>query len=228
MLFKVRQQTPFVLSLVRAYRKGILKKKHLEDALVAIEKFHFSFTAITSQRSSGGISAMYASLARRLSNNSDIHKILDIIKELKHKLRDRIPSFEEFEALFPEHIYTKNYTKERKLIKYILIRFDQEINSGTRLDYNQMTIEHLISQSEIGTGNYTDEIIGQLGNLILVSNKLNEKLKNKSFKEKIAIIKKSGINLPPELVSTTDWTDAKIIDRTKKMAHKAYNEIWKI
>ena len=41
---------------------------------------------------------MYASLARRLSNSSDIHKILEIFKELKQKFRDRIPSFEEFEA----------------------------------------------------------------------------------------------------------------------------------
>ena len=57
-LFRVKQQVPCVLSLVRAYSEGKIKSKHLQDALVAIEKFHFLFTAVTSQRSSGGISGM--------------------------------------------------------------------------------------------------------------------------------------------------------------------------
>lgn len=38
MLFRVRQQTPCVLSLVREYRSKRIKKKHIEKALVAIEK----------------------------------------------------------------------------------------------------------------------------------------------------------------------------------------------
>ena len=40
--FRVVQQTPCVLSLLREYRiSKKLKKKHVEDAVVAIEKFHF-------------------------------------------------------------------------------------------------------------------------------------------------------------------------------------------
>jgi hypothetical protein len=46
-LFRVTQQVPCVLSLIRAYNQGKLKRNHLEDALVGIEKFHFLFTAIT-------------------------------------------------------------------------------------------------------------------------------------------------------------------------------------
>jgi hypothetical protein len=53
-LFRVTQQVPCVLSLMRGYSQGKLKRNHLEDALVAIEKFHFLFTAVTSQRSSAG------------------------------------------------------------------------------------------------------------------------------------------------------------------------------
>lgn len=72
--FRVAQQTPCVLSLLREYRiTKKLKKKHLEDAVVAIEKFHFLFTAVTSQRSSGGISGMYAALGRRIFEANDTH-----------------------------------------------------------------------------------------------------------------------------------------------------------
>ena len=102
MLFRVQQQTPCVLSLVREYKEGKIKKKHLEAALIAIEKFHFLFTAVTSQRSSGGISSMYASLGRRLFEAADTHAAVDVIRDLKNKLRPKIPSEIEVHALFPE------------------------------------------------------------------------------------------------------------------------------
>jgi hypothetical protein len=66
---------------MRAYNQKKLKKTHLEDALVAIEKFHFLFTAITSQRSSGGISGMYARLARSVYEAQDMHSAVKVIGE---------------------------------------------------------------------------------------------------------------------------------------------------
>lgn len=57
-LFRVRQQVPATLSLVRAYKSNRVNVSQLTKALSQIEKFHFLFTAITSQRSSGGISGM--------------------------------------------------------------------------------------------------------------------------------------------------------------------------
>lgn len=134
-LFRVQQQTPCVLSLVRAYKGGRIKKKHLEDALIAIEKFHFLFTAVTSQRSSGGISGMYASLARRLFEAGDVDGALTVIAELKQKLRDRIPSRDEVRAVFPEIVYTERTTKQRSLVRYILGALDYQKRSGTVVDY---------------------------------------------------------------------------------------------
>jgi len=105
MLFRVQQQTPCVLSLLREYRiTSKLKKRHAEDALVAIEKFHFVFTAVTSQRSSGGISGMYAALGRRLFEAIDTEKAVEVIRDLKAKLRSRVPSIEEFKAVHPKNL----------------------------------------------------------------------------------------------------------------------------
>ncbi len=229
MLFRVKQQTPCVLSLVRKYRDDHIKKKHLEDAVVAIEKFHFLFTAITSQRSSGGISAMYASLARRLFETTDIQLAVDIIRDIKDKLRNRIPSVEEVKALFPEIIYTNNFTKQRKLVKYILAAFHRYDNAtGIATDYDQMTIEHLRSQSEIGNSDLNDSIIGQIGNLILVTEELNQKLKAKPFEEKKRILKDDGFPLPQEIEEASEWNESNIINRTQMLAELAYNEVWRI
>ena len=229
MLFQVKQQIPATLSLLRAYENNLLKKKHVQDALISIERFHFLFTAVTSQRSSGGISAMYASFARKLSDpNLGTHEAVAIIRDFKKKLKERIPSFEEFNALFPNIIYTSKFTKQRKLVKYILVNFSEAKNPPNSIDYSQMTIEHLMPQSAISNQNIDDEIVGQIGNLILVPEHLNNKLKDKGFLEKKQILLDNGFNLPDDISSLQTWGEEEIKKRTSRMAEVAYTKIWKI
>ncbi len=227
-LFRVQQQTPCVLSLLRSYRGKTIKMRHLEDALVAIEKFHFLFTAVTSQRSSGGISEMYASLGRRLFESHNQDSALVVLKELKEKLRKRVPSLEEVKALFPQILYTDEITKQRSLVKYILVCFDKAKKTAVTTDYDAMTIEHLVPQSAIGTGNFTEEIIGQLGNLILVSVDMNSKLGNKPFKEKKRILRAAHFPLQTSIDGAADWTATDIAKRTQALAVEAYEKVWKI
>lgn len=227
-LFRVQQQTPCILSLARAYKMKKIKKKNLEDAIIAIEKFHFLFTAVTSQRSSGGISGMYASLGRRLSKADDMNVALVVIRELKQKLRDRIPSLDEVKALFPEIIYTDRLSKQRGLIKYILCAFEKQSPSGVTPDFDAMTIEHLIPQSQIGSNSLTENVVGQLGNLILVPEDLNTKLSNKPFMEKKRILETAKLRIPPQIACATDWTINDIKTNTARMAIDAYNTVWKI
>lgn len=229
MLFRVQQQIPCVLSLLREYRvTKKLKKRHIEDAIVAIEKFHFLFTAVTSQRSSGGISGMYAALGRRLYEANDTQASVDVIKDLKQKLRERIPSLDEVKALFPEVIYTDNVTRQRKLVKYILVGLDQTTSSPVVVDYDQMTIEHLASQNLIGQGEFNEILVGQLGNLLLVSDDLNAKLKNKPFKDKKKILLDSGFKLPDEVKASATWGITEIRQRTQVLAERAYHDAWKL
>ena len=57
-----------------------------------------------------------------------------------------------------------------------------------------MTIEHLVAQSLIGTDGFTDALVGQCGNLILVPEELNDKLADKSFTQKKAILAEADLN----------------------------------
>ena len=227
-LFRVQQQTPCVLSLIRSCKQKIIKSRHLEQALVAIEKFHFLFTAVTSQRSSGGISQMYASLGRRIYGSDDMRATLILIKELKGKLRERIPSFKEVEALFPEIVYTNRLSKQRGLVKYILSSFNKSDSLSMPADFDAMTIEHLVPQSKIGESDFSEAIVGQVGNLILVSEALNQRLRNKAFNEKKRILILEGYQLPHDIADADEWEIDNIRNRTQNMAKKAYNEIWRI
>lgn len=227
-LFRVEQQTPCVLSLMRCFKAKKLKKAHFEESVVAIEKFHFLFTAVTSQRSSGGISEMYASLGRRLFEAKNTQGAIAVVNELKGKLRGRIPGLEEVKALFPAILFTDNHTKQRNLVRYILAGFQTQSVTSVTIDFDGMTIEHLVPQSEIGSETFTDEIVGQLGNLILVPSKLNEKLSNKPFKDKKKILEGAGVSLPAEFAKLNDLTPKDILQRTGNLAELAYKQVWKL
>ena len=99
-IFKVVQPTPGTLSIVRSYKQGKMSKAQCISILKAIENFHFQFNAVTSSRSSGGISSMYSSFGRQLSTASDRNTATRCNRELRQKLKDRKVADSEFDAGF--------------------------------------------------------------------------------------------------------------------------------
>ncbi len=227
-LFRVKQQIPMVLSVLREYRKGGIKLKHAIDVLQAIENFHFKFTAISSQRSSGGISFMYALHARNLLAATTLPAKLKEINDLKAKLKGKVPSYQEFEATFRELGYSEQFTKQKKLVQYVLARFTLAATSGIAIDMDKMTIEHLASQNARQPTGLSANDIAKIGNLLLVDSKLNGKLDNKSFTDKKAVLVKSNVPLDDLIRRANGWQAAEILKRTKQMAKQAYDKIWKV
>jgi uncharacterized protein with ParB-like and HNH nuclease domain len=226
-LFRVRQPSPMILSIMREYAQGGLKKKSVENILEAIENFHFMFTAVTSQRSSGGISQMYASSARRLLAAKTQTAKLEVLQDLKKKLKDKIPSYQEFEANFSEIGYSDTFTKQKKIVQYILRKIDGFNSNGVSLDYEQMTIEHLASQNPKSTGVVSSLHLSQLGNLILVDSQLNTSLSNKDFTQKQKMLSDSRICwIDDTIKKAKSWANQEIEVRTKYLAKLAYNKVW--
>lgn len=227
-MFRVKQQLPMIMAVMRNYRSGDLKKKHVEDILKTIESFHFMFTAVTSQRSSGGISFMYALHARDLLKASTLPAKLKCLATLKEKLKARLPKLQEFEANFLEISYTSEFTKQKRLVQYILSKVDAHSASGVQLDYDRMTIEHLAAQNPTGSSSVAKKMVGKLGNLILLDGPTNEKLGNKDFVSKVKLLQGTQVFLDKQLKNAAKWEDAEIMVRTKTLARLAYNNIWKI
>lgn len=227
-LFRVKQQIPMVLSIVREYHSGGIKLKHAEDALRAIENFHFIFTAITSQRSSGGISFMYALHARQLLGATNLQEKVSVLTALKTKLGPKLPTLPEFEANFAKLAYSEDFTKQKKLVQYILAKICEYSSEGIVVDYEQMTIEHLAPQKPKQGATMSQDKVASIGNLVLVDSKLNDKLANRSFKEKKAILLKSHVPLDDTIINATDWTEKQIDERTSALSTLAYKKLWRI
>jgi uncharacterized protein with ParB-like and HNH nuclease domain len=225
-LFRVKQHIPMLLSVMRDYRAGKLKQKHVQGILVAIENFHFVFSVITSQRSSGGISGMYASHAIKLVNTESFDEKIATINSLKGELKRRLPSYQQFEANFPDITYTDDADKQKKLVQYILAKIDSFYAGGLPIDYAKMTIEHLSPQNPKDKEPLQNA--GQLGNLILVNADLNIELDNKSFLEKKAILAKSRVSSDDIIKHSENWDEEKIEERTRILSKLAYEKVWRL
>lgn len=229
-LFRVRQQVPCTLSLMRAYKADRIKIAQFIKAIGDIEKFHFVFTAITSQRSSGGISGMYASLARQIAVVKNAQDATPIINDIRAKLKGRVPSESEFLVFFPNLIYTNTVSKQRALVKYVLARLARTAGHTYAADLDELTIEHLTSQSKIGQNGWNEQTVGQVGNLILVTKEVNDKLKDKPFaeKKKILMANKCKDLLPDYFWNAADLTPQLIEQRTRELGVLGYNQSWRI
>ena len=224
-IFKVKQQSSFVLSLLRAYYSQKISLKNLKITLIKIVNFHYCFNAITKQRSSGSIATKYSSLAIRLSEIEDKNDFQPILNDLTNFLRTKRPEEDEFVVKFSELQYLSNITKFKSIIRYTLNNMLPTAENGLDINLNNMTIEHIIPQSFIGNG-FEEEAVASIGNLILTSEDVNSNmLANKSPVEKIKLLKSISYPLEKAVINSDDWSTETVNKRTKEMASKIYNEL---
>jgi hypothetical protein len=219
-VFKVRQPTPMVLSLLRAYRDKHISLRQARETLDAIERFHFMHTAVAGLSSSGGVSFMYAAAARDLTNEEDAQKRARGLREFIAKLKARQPEKEAFVTGFDDLRYSNTETRNKGLIRYVLERFDRQVRADAAIDYGKMTIEHIGAQNPANAAPLSG--FATIGNLVLVSDDLNGKLKNKPFAEKKRIIIAAKLPMDPVLAAADDWGDAQVEQRTAAMAVALY------
>jgi len=223
-IFGISQHRPFLLSLFKARKKGIVKYSDQKDILLFLESFHFKFNAVCSLRPSG-IEASYSRAARDLQSATDRRKAKNIIKVLKQRLSDRIPDEKTFIRKFGELKFYKGYTRDKRLIQYIFSTIERYKLLTNELMPNNISIEHILSQSRSGK-----EVVGKIGNLLPLSQELNEKAENKALFEKLSIYQSSQYCLPREFAEehAAEWNERLIHKRTEDLAKYCYKDVWKI
>jgi hypothetical protein len=223
-LFRLRQAAPFALALMSAYRRKSMSQANVAPFLKAIEHFHFKFTAVTSQRGAGGVALMYSRAARDLRKAKSENDKRNVCRALCGRFKDMQPPEAEFILGISEIFYSREFQSQRTLVRYILERFHRHFNAADPIHYGSMTIEHLMAQD----ANAPEEVKASLGNLLFVSEELNQKLKNKKFRDKKKILKEAGVKLDPIIAKATDWNQNSIERRLQYMAGLAYNKIWRL
>lgn len=227
-LFRLQQSLPFVLAVLREYDAKSIKLAVTLHALQGVEHFHFLATAVVSQPSSGGISRMYAVAGRSVLGGKTPEAKAKAINELLKKLRDRKPTYAEFEAAFVELRSSRARPQQTPLVRYVLNRLHVTAHEATGtapIDLDQLTVEHLVPQgSKRPAGVFADDA-ARIGNLILVTEDLNAKLGDKPFGDKQKALRQ-GQGVEPGILTAKSWGSKQIIDRSKRLARRAYDEVW--
>jgi len=144
--------------------------------LSSIERYHFINNAISSLRSSG-LDTMYAKYAKSLFESKNKQNANKVLSELKKKLEDKIPKIEEYynTAFEQKTFFIDKDTKNKKIVNYILKKIEYK-KQGYNIFINNISLEHLISQSI-----KDDNVVGKIGNLVLLDSDLNSKIGNKEY-----------------------------------------------
>ena len=227
-LFKVKQHISSVMLAMREYKTQKITLKQLKQFVSKIEKFHFKYNAITSSRTSATspVYKKFISEFKKLDDDSNAKN--QYIKNFNYP-SDLIPNKDDFISNFQNLYFVNDYTKNKKIIRYILERIENYyIKHSIPIAFNQYTIEHLIPQDKID--NYSVQQIGQIGNLIFITREVQDRLKNKNLKDKLDILCKLKIEIPCYNFQIEQISDENEIDfvteRTKLIAADAFDKIW--
>jgi len=209
-----------------------------------IERFTFQYSVVC-KLPSNRIEKIYSRHALKLHaaasdgpSEKVSKKVQAVFSELEQELKAEAPSQTLFNESFDDLSY-KNTEEGRRLIKYILARIDGHYRTTDeqRIDFNTVNIEHLLPQVPSKdwpvTRQQAKPYVNKLGNLTLLSKKLNSKAQNSPMSTKLVELKKSGLPITKQLVSQleedgTDWTQAQISLRQQEFARMAFEKLWRI
>jgi hypothetical protein len=171
---------------------------------------------------------MYAKAARDLFDAGSSQQRANVLKDFRQKLIDRAPNRDQFVTDFSNRFtLTDSLTRDGRLVRYVLRTILRNQHPETNLEY--LTVEHIMSQSAIGSNGIGANIVGSIGNLILVNNEVNIRLGNKPFQSKRSILSKEG--LPFDIggvLNCSSWGPAEISSRATMLGELAYDTVWKL
>jgi hypothetical protein len=229
----ITQSFPLLLCLLANREKiGI----DLSPIFKTIENYHFVYSAICKQPGNK-VEKVYFQTARKIQESLSLKtskqiqgRVQSALEEFKDRLE--VPNRDFFIEKFKDIEY-KNYP----LVVYILSNIEKA-KGGTDeqiVDFAKVNIEHILLKdpTEWGlTKKDTREYVDNLGNLTLISERINGSMGNQPLKEKLVWLKKSKLHLNQELVSKLEsinkWNEKEIASRQREIAEFAHDIVWKI
>ena len=213
----------------------VLTLDHLDQLQVqeSLEKLFSKYAVIVENSSDSSKS----SKKRQQANASAISSFIQELKDLK-------PDEETFKVNFKSLKY--NDRGENFLISYTLQMIDYFLmGSDEELVHNidQLSIEHILPQNPTKwdlTEEETEEYVHNVGNLTLLSRRINGMAKNNKLLQindngeevgKLAVYENSDLEITKRLVKRikdhdNKWDEEVILERNEYFAEIAFDEIW--
>jgi uncharacterized protein with ParB-like and HNH nuclease domain len=189
--------------------------------------FSFRFSTIMGQNTKN-IERLYGRISIELSSGK-ISSVDAIIAQLKKEY----PNDERFLLAFKEKELTIN-----KVARYILTKIEDSLaqQSGSGEKTRSLTLEHILPEQPDGEWvaylekkkMNKDEWVSRIGNMTLLTEKMNSNAKSKSFiRKRDEYFKNSTLKLNQNLVGLVQWDGEEIAKRQAWLAEQAV-KIWRL
>ena len=213
----ISQDNVFYMSLMRNIEnnKLLINPKKF---LLFLEKFIFKYFAIC-HLPANKVERLFSKYAIELEKKCNVNLNKEnitkanikqntdrLFKEFESELRNLTKSIREnFIDKFQEIKYGSSQ-KNRKLITYILSKYENHLQGSSEflINYQIINIEHILPQKPDNWGLTKNEIkdyVNNLGNLVLIDQKLNGQMGNKRLENKIPILSQSNIKMNKKIIS---------------------------
>jgi len=207
-VLNVTQCLPFLLS---AYVALPLSKFKKVVRLAVVMSFRYSTICNKNARN---LEDLYSDIA--LNIRSGKYKLAEIRKELTTLYPD--------DETFLQEFAKKSITTTR-VARYILDELDQAMHSTGEERPDKVSLEHVLPQSPEQNWNAHmrmhhmehKDLVNRLGNLTLLGPGFNKKVARELFPKKLPYYKKSTLPITKTLTNYSDWREAQIDDRQKKL-----------
>lgn len=203
---------------------GIISDDIKEKSLLQLRNFFFIFN--TTQQTSNRTEKIISSISYEIYNCENENEYKIIFSEFLYDLDSYILN-KDYKEMFETNQSFKYSNKDKilkrnsQLVKYILELICNKDQHDTKLDYNMLTIEHLISDD--GSLNNSS-----IWNLTLTSEDINsDKLKNKNIIDKVQILKEnSSIRLNLILDQYIEGEDFNFEKRKSDIIDSVFDDIF--
>ncbi len=216
------------MALMEAKDQEYYTDKQLDDICTYLKNFSFAYTLVM-RNTSNNIDTKIHELSQEIYKQ---HSELALNK-IKIELNKFYPQYSEFEAAFLNVGFSnknKKYSNSnnRKRMRYIHCEIEEYEQKTNELVCNlkECNLEHIMNDSD------NDGCTSRVGNILLLSERINNKMGDASFGEKKEILKRSQLATVKKFLvnygNSDEWNAEKIEKRTKAIAKLAYDKVWKL
>lgn len=165
-------------------------------------------------------------------------RVISNLNAIYDKFSNERPNKDTFIKSFVENIKYVNSTTSKRLIRYILRTIDEYNHPRQQSEMvviESISIEHILPQNPVNWNLDEDEVKGYvnlIGNLTLVGQPFNSEAQNFTLERKVGIFRESSIVSTRQLMAEIEndlnmnWNDSTILERTRRIAEIAYDEVW--
>lgn len=216
--FNIVQVRIALLSLFKAKEKNLISSTKFKSTIIYLENFHFAYNSISSGRASKfeNTFSKFAINLNASTNKNIATKIID--EQLLTPLNLLFPDYQQFSKGFKALTFSKKDHPNNVKSKYVINKINSYFESS-EIFSDLGTIEHIKSEKD-----GFDSL--NIGNLIILENKLNNQADALPYLDKKKIYLKSSFKWINEFVkSNENWEVNSISNRAEELCKLYYTKI---